>query len=66
MGKKYFQLSALSLFPNLMFPAKPQDAANKGEGVWVTTPQPSMHCLWLRARTPPIAKYRPNSDVLPR
>lgn len=37
----------------------------KKERVLVTTPHP-MHCLWPEARTPPMTKYRPNSDVQPR
>lgn len=66
-GHLCFQLSyALSLLLTLKVPSQLHDAANKGEGVLMTTPQPSTHRLWLRARNPPIAKYRPNSDVLLR
>lgn len=34
-------------------------------GDWVYT-LPKMNRLWLHAKAPPMAKYRPNSDVLPR
>lgn len=34
-------------------------------GDWVYT-LPNMNRLWLQAKAPPMAKYRPNSDVLPR